>query len=107
MSSELCHCQICYFFVIDDEPEKKKVKSEGQAQATAVTAAIPSAMPMMHMMPVPGMPVPPGFPQVPFQQIPGKIFSLKGYVVDCEKSPTREDANMTISKWHGRKCAFF
>lgn len=44
-------------------------------QPTPVAAAIPSAMPMMHMMPVPGMPVPPGFPQVPFQQIPGKIFS--------------------------------
>ncbi|XP_020618425.1 BUB3-interacting and GLEBS motif-containing protein ZNF207-like [Orbicella faveolata] len=55
----------------DDEPEKKKVKSEGQAQATAVTAAIPGAVPMVHMMPVPGMPVPPGFPQVPFQPIPG------------------------------------
>lgn len=37
-----------------------------------VPAAIPGAVPMMPMMPVPGMPVPHGFPQVPFgQPIPG------------------------------------
>lgn len=37
-------------------------------------AAVPGAIPMMPMMPVPGMPVPPGFPQMPFvQPMPGKI----------------------------------
>lgn len=36
-------------------------------------AAVPGAIPMMPMMPVPGMPVPPGFPQMPFvQPMPGK-----------------------------------
>lgn len=60
--------------VDDDEPEKKKVKVDDHAQgATAVVpTAIPGAVPIMPMMPVPGMPVPPGFPQVPFAQpIPG------------------------------------
>ena len=94
-----------YFITVDDEPEKKKVKSEGQAQATAVTAAIPGAMPMVHMMPVPGMPVPPGFPQVPFQPIPGKIFSYEGCVIDCEKSSTRGNTNVLISNWCLRKRA--
>ena len=100
----LCHVcgQFCYFIAVDEEPEKKKVKSEGQAQATAVTAAIPGAMPMVHMMAVPGMPVPPGFPQVPFQPIPGEIFSQQGGIIDCEKSSTREN---TISNWHLRKHA--
>lgn len=71
--------------VADDEPEKKKVKTEGQAQATAVTAAVPGAVPMMHMMPVP-----PGFPQVSFQPIPGKIVSQQGCIIDCENHPPRE-----------------
>jgi len=97
--------QFCYFIGVDDEPEKKKVKSEGQAQAMAVTAAIPGAVPMVHMMPVPGMPVPPGFPQVPFQPIPGKIFSQQGCIIFCEKSSTREGTNVMISNWHLKKRA--
>lgn len=97
--------QFCHFIAVDDEPEKKKVKTEGQAQATAVTAAIPGAVPMVHMMPVPGMPVPPGFPQVPFQPIPGKTVSQQGCIIDCEKSSSRGDTNVIISNWHLRKCA--
>lgn len=65
----------------DDEPDNKKAKSDDQTQVASaaaaaavgmVPAAIPGAVPMMPMMPVPGMPVPHGFPQVPFgQPIPG------------------------------------
>ncbi|RMX57872.1 hypothetical protein pdam_00022837 [Pocillopora damicornis] len=56
----------------DDEPEKKKAKTENQPQTSAMPAAVPGAIPMMPMMPVPGMPVPPGFPQMPFvQPMPG------------------------------------
>ena len=66
--------------IIDDEPDNKKAKSDDQTQVASaaaaavgmVPAAIPGAVPMMPMMPVPGMPVPHGFPQVPFgQPIPG------------------------------------
>ena len=66
--------------ITDDEPDNKKAKSEDQTQVASaaaaavgmVPAAIPGAVPMMPMMPVPGMPVPHGFPQVPFgQPIPG------------------------------------
>lgn len=67
--------------IIDDEPDNKKAKSDDQTQVASaaaaaavgmVPAAIPGAVPMMPMMPVPGMPVPHGFPQMPFgQPIPG------------------------------------
>ncbi|XP_029179856.1 BUB3-interacting and GLEBS motif-containing protein ZNF207-like [Acropora millepora] len=58
----------------DNEPEKKKVKTDEQPQpATAVMMpGLPGAVPVMPVMPLPGMPLPPGFPQVPFgHPIPG------------------------------------
>ena len=65
-------CFFLFFFSVGNEPEKKKVKSNEQPQpATALMVpALPGAV---HMMPLP-----PGFPQVPFgHPIPGEaVFSL-------------------------------
>ena len=64
-----------FFFLLDNEPEKKKVKTDEQLQqATAVMVpGLPGAVPVMPVMPLPGMPLPPGFPQVPFgHPIPGE-----------------------------------
>lgn len=74
-SFELTVVSFFFFFLADNEPEKKKVKTDEQPQAaTAVMVpAIPGAVPVMPMMHVPGMPLPPGFPQVPFgHPIPGE-----------------------------------